>query len=132
MIREQTVKLLEEDEEYLTSKQYNWNFVSGTNEGFLIIKDYPLDPNKYQSTQSNIMIRIPQGYNFAALDCFYADPPIKLKETDEYPPAANQFPTFDNKTWQQFSRHFTNTPWRPGVDTIQTLLTLISKELQNR
>lgn len=125
------MKLLEEDEKYLTSKEFTWEFISGSSEGYLIIKNYPVNSSRFTPSQTTIMIRIPAGYNIAALDCFYADPPLKLKADGSYPQAAGQFPVFIDKPWQQFSRHFTNTPWRPGVDSIQTILAHITKELQS-
>lgn len=123
------MNLLEEDEQYLNSKQYSWEFVSGPNEGYLIIKDFLLNTTKYSSVKTDLMIRVPPGYNITSLDCFYADPQVKLIDGNN-PPAADQLVNLNNRQWQQFSRHFTTTPWRPGVDSIQTVISLARKELQ--
>lgn len=124
------MKLLEQDEEYLNSKQYDWEFILGNNEGYLIIKNYRLKSDRYNTQETDLMIRIPNGYNMAALDMFYVDPHIRLKDTDDYPPAANSIETYIDRQWQRFSRHLNPGEWRAGIDGIETILSHATKELQ--
>lgn len=122
--------LPEEDEDYLRQKGFTWELVPAGNEGCLVIRGYPVSPETYDQSWTDVMIRIPAQYNNAALDMFYCEPPLKLK-AGGYPEAADHFETHIGRHWQRFSRHFPN-PWRAGVDGIATLLTFVHRELQRK
>lgn len=125
------MRLPEDDEQYLNQKGYRWELLPDqtTNPvgGLLVIRDHPLDPVLYVQEKCDLMIRVPPGYNMAALDMFYASPAVTLK-AGGYPNCANQFETHGGTSWQRFSRHL--SIWRPGVDTIRTMLSFADRELK--
>lgn len=124
------MRLPEDDEEYLRTKGYTWELVSEGDGACLILKGYPVSPELYDRASTDLMIRIPAQYNNAALDMFYCDPPLKLRN-GSYPAAAETVEDHVNRRWQRFSRHFP-TPWRAGVDGLPTLLTFAHRELSRR
>jgi len=124
------MRLLAEDEEYLDGKGYKWKLIQGNKEAYLVISSFPLKPGVFDRDVTDLMIRIPGGYNMAKLDMFYVDPPLKLSQTKAYPTAADRFPTIAGRTWQQFSRHLPDAAWRPGVHSIATFLVFVRKELR--
>jgi hypothetical protein len=121
------MRLPEEDEDYLRQKGFDWELIPVEEEGCLVLKGYSVSATVYDRSATDVMIRIPAQYNNAALDMFYCDPPLKLKNGG-YPNRADHFENHVGRKWQRFSRHFP-TPWRPGVDGLPTLLTFVQREL---
>src|SRR5262245_3281714 len=104
------MRLLEEDEEFLTGKGYDWELRQDGDSGWLLIRSYALAPQRFDQPRTDLLIRIPPGYNTAKLDMFYVHPHLKLRGTDSYPDRANEFSqSFDGRQWQRFSRHLDDT-----------------------
>lgn len=120
-------RLLEDDEAYLREKGYRYGLVPDSGGACLVIEDYPVNPARYDRSATTLMVRIPDGYNNAALDMFYVDPPLRLRN-GEYPDRASSFEMHGGRQWQRFSRHL--PVWRPGVDGLPTMLTFVHRELQ--
>lgn len=120
--------LPEDDEEYLNRKGHRWELIPGHEGGFLVVKDFSVSPVAFDRDKTDLMIRIPAGYNTAGLDMYYVDPPLRLK-SGSYPQAAEQFEDHANRRWQRFSRHLA-TPWRAGLDGLPMFFALILNELQ--
>jgi hypothetical protein len=124
------MQLLEEDEAYRKEKGYAYELVPEGENACLIIKGYPLSPNKYDRDAVDLLICIPKGYNDAKLDMYYVDPPVRLKASGQYPNKADHFEGHAKRNWQRFSRHLPE--WRPGIDTLQNFLPLVHRELQDK
>jgi hypothetical protein len=123
------VPLLEDDERYLEHKELDWEIIVESGVELLVIKNFAIDKLKYDHEAVDLLIIIPPQYNSAQLDMWYVEPWIKLLSTGGYPPTADQSIQFLGRTWQRFSRHF--PIWRPGVDTLSTLLVFAFRELQS-
>ena len=123
------MKLPEDDEAYLNGKSYRWELLPDPSGGLLVIRGFDLDSAKYDLTSCDLMIRIPAQYNIAALDMFYVAPPIRLK-SGAFHDRADHMETHGGQQWQRFSRHLQE--WRPGIDTIRTLLSFAERELKGR
>ena len=124
------MQLLEEDEAYLKEKGYNYQLVTDGDVGCLVILGYILASGKYDRDAVDLLICIPKGYNDAKLDNYYVDPPVRLKATGQYPPAADYFEDHAKRKWQRFSRHLPQ--WRAGIDTLQNFLPFVHRELQDK
>src|SRR4051812_10817748 len=85
--REPTMQLLEDDEAYLREKAHDWQLEPDGNGAYLIIRNYPISAAVFDREKVDLMIRIPAGYNNAALDMFYVDPELKLRKTGAHPEA---------------------------------------------
>ena len=123
------MQLPEDDESYLRDKGYGWQLIPDGNGAFLVIKDYPTSAQLFDRDRTDLMVRIPAGYNNAGLDMFYVDPPLRLREGGGYPQAADHFEDHVGRHWQRFSRHLKNA-WRAGIDGLPSFLSLIHRELQ--
>src|SRR5215211_438680 len=123
------MRLPEDDEHYLHEKGYTWKLLPDGNGGFLILEGFTVCESKYGQAATDLLIRIPGGYNDASLDMFWVDPPLTLK-SGGYPPSADLFEEYIGRRWQRFSRHLST--WRPGVDGLPMFLALIQGELQAR
>ena len=120
------MQLPEEDELYLREKGVSYELTAQGNEGFLIIKSYPVNVGVYDRDQTDLLLRIPTGYNMSKLDMFWVDPPLKLK-SGSYPQAAEAFEDYVGRRWQRFSRHLQT--WRPGIDGLAMFLSFVQREL---
>ena len=124
------MQLPEEDERYLTEKGFDWALEPDGTGALLLLRNYPVDDTRFNCTSATIMVRIPPQYPLAALDMFYADPPIKLL-SGAFPQAAEHHEAHGGRTWQRFSRHLT-VPWRPNIDGLASFLSIVSRELRPR
>jgi hypothetical protein len=121
------MQLPEDDVTYLNGKGYNWELFPDGREGCLVIRDFPVVPARFDRSSTDLLLRIPEGYNNSQLDMFYVDPAVRLL-SGAFPVAADQFVTFAGRQWQRFSRHLGS--WRPGLDGIEVMLTFAQRELQ--
>jgi hypothetical protein len=121
-------RLPEADEEYLATKGISYELLTGASEFFFIAKDLSVSPTKWDRPQTDLMLRIPNGYPNAGLDMFWVDPSLHLR-TGGFPVSADYFEDLAGRRWQRFSRHLA-TPWRPGVDGIGSFLALVLAELR--
>ena len=121
--------LPEADETYLNDKGYTWKLLPDSNGGFLILEGFPVCESTYERAATDLLIRIPAGYNDAGLDMFWVDPPLTLR-SGGYPQAADLFEEYAGRRWQRFSRHLGG--WRAGIDGLPMFLALIQDELQAR
>jgi hypothetical protein len=127
------MRLLEEDEEYLRSKGYEWEVREEGGSGWLTIRAYALAFGRFDREIADLLIRIPPGYNMAKLDMFYVSPALRLRDTNTYPPAADCFEDHCGQNWQRFSRHLdevNGATWTPGVDNIRSFMVLVSRDLR--
>lgn len=120
--------LPEEDQEYLVSKGVVYEEVEENGVKGLILREYTLPDDRYDAKQVDILIQLPSGYPDVAPDMFYLLPWVRLASNNEYPSRADQPCSFNGQTWQRWSRH--NNEWRPGVDTIRTVIKRIENALE--
>lgn len=119
--------LLPSDEEFLKERNFNYTVEEIPGETLLIIKDYSIS-SMFDLDKTDVLIRIPKGYPTAQLDMFWVRPYVKIKSTNNYPPAANDFgSSFLGDKWQRFSRHYT---WKPTYD-LSKHLSVVKEVLVN-
>jgi len=123
-----TVSLPEEDSRFLNAKGFDWRVEPNGSGGYLILHDFPVNPDRFDRSCTDLLILIPQGYPLAGLDMFFADPWVKL-HSGELPGQADVPQEYLGRKWQRFSRHL-QQPWRPGLDGLASFLAIIAKELR--
>ncbi|MXX95027.1 MAG: hypothetical protein F4039_05420 [Gammaproteobacteria bacterium] len=116
-----------EDVEYLQARfSSKWRKVSeGPGKHGLIIEDFNL-PHGYTKPESNLMILVPVGYPGSALDMFYFSPHLKKSDGTGISALADE--SHFGQTWQRWSRHYKDSAWQPGVDTLITHIEFIQNE----
>ena len=124
-----TFALPSNDQAYLQSHETKLELVNEGNQKAIILKDFELPENKFDSAQTDILILLPPSYPDAPPDMFYADPWLKLKSSGTWPAKADQTHKFCGRNWQRWSRH--NNHWRPGIDTIRTFIQRIKTALRD-
>lgn len=96
--------------------------------GYLVVPDYPL-PAHWDRNRTTLMVMVPHGYPLAALDMFWVNPHLRLRDGREAQ-AANCFEQHMGDTWQRFSWHYSGPlGWRPGQSSLLTHLRFANSRL---
>jgi hypothetical protein len=93
----------------------------------VVIHGFALPPDKFNHEAADVLILLPVGYPDVPPDMFYFEPWLKMRSTGQYPSKADAAHSFDNRSWQRWSRH--NPEWRPGVDGLHTMLKRVERAL---
>jgi hypothetical protein len=109
-----SIRLPEEDEEYLNSLGLDWETLSDGNVRWLLIHGHPI-PEDFDRPTATIAIRIERAYPPGKLDMVYIHPPIARQDAKAIPALSSQ--RIDGDIYQRWSRHY---QWREGVDSIST------------
>jgi hypothetical protein len=118
--------LLEEDEEYLKAKRYEYEATPENSVVNLVIKGFTLPP-AYNPSRVDLLIRLPPGYPQGHPDMFWTDPHVQ-KANGGDPNAASVEENYIGRKWQRWSRHW-SAPWRPGTDGLHTFIAATIREL---
>lgn len=116
-----------EDQAYL-DERFPGNSVTG--EGGLIcvvLPNFPL-PAGFTLTAADLLLRLPPGYPDAPPDMWWFEPFIVRAGGGEIP-QTNSHETYLGRVWQRWSRHLPPGSWRPGLDSIESYLSLVRTEL---
>jgi hypothetical protein len=116
------------DREYLSEKDYRYELVQEQGCINVIIRDHAF-PAAYQPRAADLLIRLPAGYPNSNPDMFWTSPDVLLTNGN-WPQSSTHHEHYCGRSWQRWSRHFPDKTWRPGIDSLQTYLAAIRRELQ--
>jgi hypothetical protein len=120
-------ELLPEDQAFLERLDLAWEAVIDNNVKRVVIYGYPL-PDGYRADCADLNVRIERSYPDTQIDMVYFYPALEKNEGRAIGAIAND--NFDGKVWQRWSRHRTKqSPWRPGIDNLESHLMLVSEWL---
>lgn len=117
--------LLEDDEKYLMEKGWHFEIHEESERTLLVIKDYEL-PSNFTRDVTDVLIIIPRLYPMSPLNMFWVRPELRLKGSEAYPRAADQFENYLGVSWQRFSRHY---QWRPNTDSLESHIRVVQNSL---
>lgn len=86
-------------------------------------------PPGYNHPKSNLLIRLNAGYPDVPPDMWWFDPPIRLSNGGAIQ-ATEVIEQHLGRPWQRWSRHFKPGQWQSGIDSLESYLALIHKELE--
>ena len=121
--------LREVEQTYLQRLGLEFEVVAEAGLVCVVIKEWPL-PGGYEPQRVDLLIRLPPGFPDVQPDMYWCDPPVRSTRTGAHPIAADQFEQHLNRTWQRFSRHLPGGVWRPGLDSLESYVTLIRTDLE--
>lgn len=116
------------DTNYLTERAVKHSITPEANMTCIVLPDFDLPPG-FNRTSSDLLLRVSAGYPDVPPDMWWFDPPVRRVDGQEIP-ATNVIEQHLGRSWQRWSRHFQPGQWRSGVDSLQSFLALIRKELQ--
>lgn len=113
---------------YLSERASQHTVASESGMICLVLPNFPLPPG-FDRQQADLLLRLSPGYPDIPPDMWWFDPSVKLASGTTLP-ATEVRETHLGRTWQRWSRHFSQGQWRSGVDCLETFLALIQRELR--
>jgi hypothetical protein len=115
--------LSEEDTEILDGLGFRWETIAEKSVARVVLRKYRL-PAGYNHATADISLRIEPSYPTTQIDMVSVSPPLARADGGSIG-GLSEF-QFEDRTWQQWSRHRTGeNPWRAGIDNIGTHLKLV-------
>jgi E2/UBC family protein E len=99
----------------------------GPGETYIIVRGVSVAPGLYSAPQTDVLVRVPNGYPNAGLDMFYV-PPEFLLTTGRPPQAGEVLENLGGRLWRRISWH-RNLPWIPGRDSLLSFLSFVQDNL---
>lgn len=93
----------------------------------LIFADWPLPPG-FAAERTDLLVRLPAGYPDIAPDMWWFAPAVIRADRSEIP-QTQVTEQHVSQTWQRWSRHFSAGQWKSGIDSLETFLALINREV---
>jgi hypothetical protein len=95
----------------------------------VVIPDFALAAG-FTQTKADLLLRLSPGYPDLPPDMWWFNPAVR--RMDGRPIAATEVQeTYFGRTWQRWSRHLNAGQWRAGVDSIESYLALVRRELEH-
>jgi Prokaryotic E2 family E len=119
--------LREVDAAFLDARGIDFEAQIENNMICLVLKRFRL-PAGYARDVVDLLLRLPLQFPEAAPDMFWMDPTVHY--ANGRAPVATNPEIILGRSWQRWSRHFAGSPWRPGIDDLQSFYRLIMTTLR--
>lgn len=86
-------------------------------------------PRGLNVAAADLLLRLLPGYPDVAPDMWWFDPPVKRGDGGAIP-ATEVHESYLGRRWQRWSRHLAPGQWRSGVDSIESYLAIVRRELE--
>lgn len=86
-------------------------------------------PAGYDRVASDLLLRLKPGFPDVPPDMWWFNPAIRLAG-GRVVPATEVTERHLGRDWQRWSRHFNAGQWRSGIDSLESFLALIRRELE--
>ena len=86
-------------------------------------------PSGYDRAASDLLLRLQPGFPDVPPDMWWFYPAIRRADGRAIP-ATEVIERHLGRDWQRWSRHFNAGQWRSGVDSLESFLALIRRELE--
>jgi hypothetical protein len=93
----------------------------------VVLPNYPLGPG-YDRPTADLLLRLAPGYPDVAPDMWWFHPPVRRSDGAEIP-ATQAFEHHLGREWQRWSRHLNPGQWRSGIDSLESYLAIVRREL---
>jgi hypothetical protein len=120
--------LAPESEQFLQEKGFQYEVSEEQGMVCLVITNYRF-PTGYTPTEVELLVRLPAQFPEVGPDMFWTTPTVRYAN-GTMPPAADNVENHLGRQWQRWSRHFSDSKWRPGTDDLRSYLTLIRSTLE--
>lgn len=95
----------------------------------IVIRNYPI-PQGLNCRVADLLLRLSAGYPDVPPDMWWFSPPIV--RPDGRPIAATQhIEPHLGRQWQRWSRHLPAGMWKSGIDSLESYLALVNRELES-
>lgn len=118
--------LPEGDREHLDARGRPWETIIDGSQ-WLLLHEYPIVDGYNHSTATAALLIAPM-YPETQIDMVYFYPHLTRRDGKAIPALSDH--ALDGKTFQRWSRHRPDEPWRAGVDDVGTHLLLVDEWLR--
>lgn len=119
--------LPQSETDYLTARGHRFTVSEEANMTCIVLHDFPL-PKGCTNERADLLLRLNPGFPDVPPDMWWFHPPVFA--TDGRTIEATQSVEHHvGRDWQRWSRHFTNGQWQPGIDSLETYVALIQREV---
>lgn len=94
----------------------------------VVIPAFPL-PAGFDRNSADLLIRLATGYPDVAPDMWWFDPAVSRIDGATIP-ATEARERHLGRNWQRWSRHLSPGQWKSGVDSLESYIALVRKELE--
>ena len=116
-----------EDREFLENRSPGFTLTVEAQMVCVVMPTFPL-PVGLTHSCSDLLLRLSPGYPDVAPDMWWFDPPVL--RPDGRPIAQTQVTEVHlGRMWQRWSRHLGAGHWRAGVDSLESYVALVDREL---
>ena len=112
---------------YLNQRRVIHHIATESNMTCVVMPGWPL-PSGFDREVSDLLIRLNPGYPDVPPDMWWFSPAVHLSNGQALP-ATSVVEMHLGRSWQRWSRHFTNGQWQSGVDGLESFLALIRQDL---
>ena len=115
------------DQQYLNERAPGYSVSSEAGMICVLIPQFKLPPGLTHA-YSNLLLRLSPGYPDVPPDMWWFDPPLQRADGREIP-ATQARARHLGRDWQRWSRHFNRGQWRSGIDSLESFLAIVRREL---
>lgn len=94
----------------------------------VLIPAFPL-PAGFDRASADLLLRLATGYPDVPPDMWWFDPPVKRVDGATIQ-ATESRERHLGREWQRWSRHLQPGQWKSGVDSLESYVALVRKELE--
>ena len=122
------MSLPQADIECLSERGIEYSVSAEANMTCIVFPGYKLPPG-YDRAVADLLLRLQPGFPDVPPDMWWFNPAIRLAD-GRIIQATEVIERHLGKDWQRWSRHFNAGQWRSGIDSLESFLALIRKELE--
>lgn len=122
------MSLPEADVACLAERGIQYSISAEANMTCIVFPGYQLPPG-YDRPASDLLVRLNPGFPDVPPDMWWFNPPIHLADGRKVQ-ATEVKERHLGRDWQRWSRHFNSGQWRSGIDSLESFLALIHRELE--
>jgi hypothetical protein len=117
-----------QDAKYLNERAPNHSVTQESNMTCIVIPGFQL-PSGYKCKQADLLLRLSAGYPDVPPDMWWFDPPLR-REDGKVIPATEVVEHHVGRSWQRWSRHFGTGQWQSGIDSLESFVALVRREVE--
>lgn len=112
---------------YLAARGQPYTVSEEANITCVVLHGFPL-PVGCTQERADLLLRLNPGYPDVPPDMWWFDPPVHAKDGRTIE-ATQSVERHLGREWQRWSRHLNNGQWQCGIDSLESFIALIQREV---
>lgn len=121
------MSLPDTDLAYLKERSISHQAIEDAGMTCILLPSWQL-PAGYDRPAADLLLRLPAGYPDIAPDMWWFDPALTASNGKRIP-ATDVTEQHIGRSWQRWSRHLQPGQWKSGIDSLESYIALINREL---